>query len=46
MKRRLYPQLGCGHLFIEERNTCPHKTRKIHNVLLRGGESKIKKSYF
>jgi len=22
-EKTIYPQLGCGHLFIENRNTCP-----------------------
>jgi len=43
MKRELiYPQLGCGRLFIEKKNTCPNKTSIMHNVLLGVEESKIK----
>ena len=43
MKRRLYSQLECDHLFIIKRNTCHNKIRRIHDVLLRVEEFKIKK---
>ena len=39
----MYPQLRCGHLFTEKRNTCLNRNKKIHNILLRVGEFKIKK---
>jgi len=41
-KRTMYPQLECGRLFIEKSNTCPNRTRKIHNVPLGVGDQ-IKK---
>ena len=34
-EKTVSPQLGSGCLFIEKRNTCPDKTRIIHNVQLR-----------
>ena len=39
----MYPQLGYDRLFIEKRNTCPNKNRRIHNILLGVEETKIKK---
>ena len=41
-KKIIYRQLRYGHLIIEKKNTCPNRTKKIHNLLFGAGESKIK----
>ena len=28
-EKTIYPQLGCGHLFIEK-NKCPNRTKRIY----------------
>jgi len=42
----MFPQLRCGSLFIEKKNMCPNKIRRIHYVLLVvGDQNKQKKNH-
>ena len=38
--------LECGLLFIEKRNTCPNRSRRIHNVQVGVGDQNKEKKIF